>query len=170
MPISTPIHDSVAGNLYTEIPRSQLLEESPPREAPFSSVYDLTWSHDASAKVDFYLVGQTISASLTPILNEELSRFRARHSRIAPQEEHDPIYRTNNDRVTLLARKYVAHERFSEEEHARLAILTERLRQLVPAVTKSELENIDGMLRLIEEAEQTDSEIRALIGFDAKDA
>ena len=51
---------------------------------------------------------------------------------------------TNRSRLELLARRYVTKQ-LSPEEDARLAILTERIRRLIPRVTIEDFERLESM-------------------------
>lgn len=65
----------------------------------------------------------------------------------------------NEKRVALLARKYV-HSRLSPEEQARLAIVTERIRTLLPRISVDELENIEKLASRTKELDDYDMEVR----------
>lgn len=74
-------------------------------------------------------------------------RSRARPLSVEEPSVEDQIDRTNKERIELLARQYVAKEKFSSEEEARLAIVTARVRQLLPAVTAAEYEALEKNLQ-----------------------
>lgn len=160
----TAINDELAAWLRVEASQSALLEETPTEE-PFSTFFRSTWSHGESpgewdfSKPQFGVWG-------TPVLNDEpVRRVAAWH----PWEEttqEDPAARSNSDRITLLARKYVAKEQFSDEEKARLAIVTERVRQLMPAATASAFESLIEVLKLVRQVAESDRDIRTKIGID----
>lgn len=83
-------------------------------------------------------------------------RRRARPLQESTQAPEDHFEKANIERIELLARQYVAKDRFSSEEQARLAIVTERVRQLLPAVTVAEFEALERGL-------EKSSEISALL-------
>ena len=75
-------------------------------------------------------------------------QFRRTRSRARPLELDEPsvedhLDQANEQRIELLARQYVAKDKFSSEDLARLAIVTERVRQLLPAVTVAEFEALE---------------------------
>lgn len=65
----------------------------------------------------------------------------------------------NEKRVALLARKYV-QSRLSPEEQARLAIVTERIRTLLPRISIEELQNIEKLASRTKELDDYDMEVR----------
>lgn len=73
--------------------------------------------------------------------------------------------KASTERMELLARKYVAKSDASTEDIARLAIVTERLRQLVPAVNTGDLETLAAMLEAVKVIESADHETRERIGI-----
>jgi hypothetical protein len=73
---------------------------------------------------------------------------------------HPAFVKANADRVELLARKYVAKERFPDEQSARLAILTERVRKLIPAVTAEEYEALEHRLKDVQELSALNIKLR----------
>ncbi len=72
----------------------------------------------------------------------------------------EPAKKANADRIALLARKYAAKDMFSTEEFARLQIVTERVRQLLPAVTASDLETIETIALQLNKIRSTNEELR----------
>jgi hypothetical protein len=71
----------------------------------------------------------------------------------------------NHTRLTLLARQYVAGK-LSIEEEARLAIVAERVRRLIPRVTVEDFEALERILEEAEHIESTDIERRQRLGID----
>ena len=65
----------------------------------------------------------------------------------------------SSDRLKLLARKY-ARKDFSKEDEARLVMVTERLRHLVPRVTVDDFAVLEKMATRIREMEKEDDEVR----------
>ena len=64
---------------------------------------------------------------------------------VEPEDEdvglEDESEMANSERLELLARRY-ADQKFSPEEGARLAVVTARIRRLIPRVTETDLENL----------------------------
>lgn len=77
----------------------------------------------------------------------------------------DPVWKMGQDRLALLARKYAAKgaskEKFADEEYARLLIITERMRRLMPAITKTDMAAMDEIVTVLEGVERTEEEVRA---------
>jgi hypothetical protein len=71
----------------------------------------------------------------------------------------------NRDRLQLLARAYVAGK-LSIEEDARLAIVTERVRRLIPRVTIEDFEAIERVAQEVERISLEDSQRRRRLGID----
>jgi hypothetical protein len=71
----------------------------------------------------------------------------------------------NRTRLALLARQYEA-SRFSIEEEARLVIVTERVRRLIPRVTVEDFEALQAILEDVEHIESADIERRRRLGID----
>jgi len=70
------------------------------------------------------------------------------------EAELSPAESANRDRLALLAREYVAGQ-LSTEEEARLKIVSERVRRLIPRVTSQDFEELE---RIATELEQIGSE------------
>jgi hypothetical protein len=68
-------------------------------------------------------------------------------------------------RLALLARQYETARLLTEEE-ARLAIVTERVRRLIPRVTVDEFEALQAILEEAERIESADVERRRRLGID----
>jgi len=71
----------------------------------------------------------------------------------------------NRTRLALLARHYEA-ARLSIEEEARLAIVTERVRHLIPRVTEDDFEALQAILEDVERIKSADIERRRRLGID----
>jgi len=96
---------------------------------------------------------------------EVSSAFRHRRGGV-PAEEDAFLLCTQDQRVALLARKYIEGRHFSDEEDARLRILTERLRRLIPRVTTEDLEKIESLVVDVNEANKQNQAIRRRLGLD----
>ena len=70
----------------------------------------------------------------------------------------------NRDRLQLLARAYVAGK-LSTEEEARLAIVTERVRRLIPRVTSADFEELERIAEDLRRIELEDSQRRIRLGL-----
>jgi len=70
----------------------------------------------------------------------------------------------NRDRLELLARAYVAGQ-LSNEEQARLTIVIQRVRHLIPRVTVTDFERLEQIARDIEQLGSEDAERRRLLGI-----
>ena len=70
----------------------------------------------------------------------------------------------NRDRLELLARAYVAGQ-LSNEEQARLTIVTERVRRLIPRVTVTDFERLEQIAGDVERIGSEDAERRRLLGI-----
>jgi len=71
------------------------------------------------------------------------------------------------DRITLLARRYVSAH-LSTEGEARLAILTERVRRLVPRVTAEDIDAVNAALDRLEAIDSRDRDRRERLGLESK--
>ena len=71
----------------------------------------------------------------------------------------------NRTRLALLARQYEA-ARLTIEEEARLAIVTERVRRLIPRVTVDDFEALQAILEEAERIGSADIERRRRLGID----
>lgn len=68
----------------------------------------------------------------------------------------------NQSRLELLAREYVAGQ-LSTEESARLAIVSARVRHLIPRVTLQDFERLEGLAKELKEIESNNAEIQRQI-------
>jgi Arc/MetJ-type ribon-helix-helix transcriptional regulator len=76
----------------------------------------------------------------------------------------DATAAANRQRTELLARKYGSEE-FSAEDELRLGALTERVRQLVPQVTQSDWQSVEGVHARLGEIEDRTRRVRARYGL-----
>jgi hypothetical protein len=72
---------------------------------------------------------------------------------------------TNRARLELLARQYVARQ-LSTEEEARLAIVSEKVRRLIPRVTAEDFEALESIIEEAKRIESADLERRHRLGID----
>lgn len=80
----------------------------------------------------------------------------------------DAADKANSARVELLARKYAGKEGLSKEEGARFAIVTERIRQLLPPVTTEDFESLEQVLKSVRKIESADIAVREKLGLPHK--
>jgi hypothetical protein len=73
-----------------------------------------------------------------------------------------PADTANRSRLELLAREYVAGQ-LSTEEGARLAIVSERVRRLIPRVTLQDFERLEELGREVKGIESNNAELRRRI-------
>lgn len=163
----TAINDELAARLKVNLPLSALLEDEV-ADGLFATFFGSTWTHSETGhgKPDFW--AHKLTTWGTPALNDRPIR---RVSILRSPEEAasvEPSVGIINDRITLLARKYVAKEQFRDEEKARLAIVTERVRQLMPAIKTSEFESLIEVLKLVKQVAESDKEMRNRLGIDPR--
>ncbi|MEW8050339.1 MAG: hypothetical protein AB2776_20665 [Candidatus Thiodiazotropha endolucinida] len=106
---------------------------------------------------------QLTSDKLTLKFTDNLTTRYTQHKTVEPVELIDQNLikldeKTNQHRITLLSRKY-ARKSLSQEESARLNMLTERLRNLVPEITESEVAHMEHLSNVLEKAAQSAQEI-----------
>lgn len=158
----TPVYGMTTGLLEFDAPKSILLKELIGNEA-FSSIARATSLHDESLSVFQDTIRGTgwssIQEKCVPRRHE--SPFPARNEK----QENAPLEKAASDRITLLARKYIEKETFSDEEKARLAIVTARARQLAPAITLHQIESLNEALEQIKQVEESDRQIRESLGI-----
>lgn len=148
-------------DLDTDVPASSVLSESMAKR-PFALFFASTGGEHGAVHDSLF----TRSTSGTPLLSEKPSQQPETWIWRAPEPtREDQIARLNNERVALLARKYVAKENFNDEESARLAIVTERVRKLLPAVAAKEYEVLEHILKLVKQARETDKGLRERVGI-----
>lgn len=115
-------------------------------------------------------------ATLTSILVDDVMDIREdRQTRVIVNVTTDTRYHTfdaadkaNSDRVELLARKYAVKEGLSKEDAARFAIVTERIRQLLPTVSAEDFENLEQVLETVREIKSADIAAREKLGLPHK--
>lgn len=158
----TPVRAKAAIVLDEASSRSGLLSDSF-SEDPFENSIASTGLFSAiqSLTVDsFYF------ANSTPISTERSLRRSTSIRDFSLREPERAIDAALEKRRTLLARKYVAKESFSDESAARLAILNEQMRRLLPAVSSKEVEALESAMAVLADARGVDSELRASLGLD----
>ena len=74
-------------------------------------------------------------------------------------ETFNPVSDVNEDRITLLARKY-ANKHMLPEDSARLNILTQRLRNTLPGITERDLEIMEGLNKQLESANRLNDRLQ----------
>lgn len=99
---------------------------------------------------------------VTPVEREEL--ITEYNQSIHESEE---VEATNIDRIKLLARKY-ARKGLSTEDEARLEIVTERIRQLIPRVTIEDFEHLGKIAEEIKNISDADNKLRKELGLNDK--
>lgn len=110
---------------------------------------------------EYLLVSRDITATT------EAEEFSKTEPSIA-QEPREALPRSdaeiaNRDRLELLARAYVAGQ-LSNEEQARLAIVSERVRRLIPRITSADFEQLERIAEDIKRSESEDLERRNRFG------
>jgi hypothetical protein len=138
------------------------------RRSPTSQVWALATTLVAQAHgLDFN--EHFFALQHTPVLkekSEEPQFFLPEEEAITQQDLIAPIAETaNRNRIELLARQYVAGQ-LSTEEEARLAIVTERVRRLIPHVTEEDFLALEQILEDAERIEMEDRERRRQLGLD----
>lgn len=87
-------------------------------------------------------------------------------SSISPHGEQETEADSHNrTRLALLARQYVERQ-LKLEDKARLAIATERVRQLIPRVTVEDFEALTDILEDVAKIQAADTERRRRLGID----
>ena len=112
------------------------------------------------------LIGDLFSPrDMTGYRNEELVAIDHQIAEEMSDEtpaEVSPADSANQSRLELLAREYVAGQ-LSNEESARLAIVSERVRRLIPRVTLQDFERLEVIGRELKEIESDNAELRQRI-------
>jgi hypothetical protein len=104
----------------------------------------------------------------TPVL--ERTKRAAVPQAPVPAGEAPPgtlLERTRDDRLALLARRYVAGD-LTPEDDARLRIATERMRRLLPYVTPADVEAVETMVGEVEALDARLEAIRTRFGIGPK--
>lgn len=144
--------------LFAETESPTWIEKGPSRQflvQPFSS----TWTEQALDGWHAQMAKQD-ERELRTLSSIDFTDRRGRPP-IEDEEaiEANPLTKAAEARVQLLARKYVAKEKFSEEESARLAIVTERVRKLLPAVTAYEFEALESGLTALRSVAESNAKL-----------
>lgn len=115
------------------------------------------------------------AATLTSMFVEDVMNIEDRQARVFVTHATDRRYpisdvaeKANAARVELLARKYAGTEGLSKEDNARFAIVTERIRQLLPAVTAEDYERLEQVLETVRGFESADNLVRVKLGIPLK--
>jgi hypothetical protein len=113
-----------------------------------------------------FLIGDVFTPrDMTGYRNEEVVAI---DQQIAEEMSNEPpaevslAESANQSRLGLLAREYVAGQ-LSTEEEARLAIVSERVRRLIPRVTLQDFEHLEGIGRELKEIESDNAALRQRI-------
>jgi hypothetical protein len=160
---STPLHRA-SGLPVAEPSASALLGEAKLLERGTQTRNGSTHAESAPSTFDALHAHYLFTATLTTgETRRSVRRQRTRPLREeqAPAEDH--LDRSNNERIELLARQYVAKDKLSSEEQARLAIVTERVRQLLPAVTVAEFEALEKNLEASRQVSNKLTDLRTRI-------
>jgi hypothetical protein len=113
-----------------------------------------------------FLIGDVFAArDMTGSRHEELVSVDQQIAEEMSDEaavEISPAETANQSRLALLAREYVAGQ-LSTEEEARLAIVSERVRRLIPRVTLKDFEQLEAIGSELKEIESDNVELRRRI-------
>lgn len=96
---------------------------------------------------------------------EDLDIVEARN--VEPAAPSDKAITENSRRLQLLARKY-ARKGLTSEEQARLDIVTERVRQLMPRVMATDLEKLEELAQRAARIREIDETVRRELGIEAR--
>ena len=111
----TALNEQTSPGSAIEFSQSPLIEDSETNKF-FSTFFGSTSLHQDPQRVDPFGFNQQSEGMHTPLLNEGLLvTVRAWRAKSHLIEERNPFNRSNDDRLTLLARKYVAQESFPDE-------------------------------------------------------
>lgn len=80
------------------------------------------------------------------------------------EDSYNKTHSTNEERIKLLARKYI--RRLSNEENARLEMLCERVRQLFPRVTADDFAQLEKIGTELKDFEEENKRIREKYNLD----
>ena len=158
-PVSPLLDDSAKRRLFAEYFASTSIE-GPDLEGrvAFTEFFAPTWTDlplDIHARLE-----SAVSDWVTPLHTERSVRHPTRTLVRAEPTDVDPVTKVTEERIQLLARKYVAKEKYSDEERARLAIVTERVRKLLPAVTVREFEALEQVLTSLRDITKENASLR----------
>lgn len=113
-----------------------------------------------------FLIGDVFTpTNMTGYRNEEsvsIDHQIAEEMSDEPPEELSAADIANQSRLELLARKYVSGQ-LSTEESARLAIVSERVRRLIPRVTLQDFERLEGLGMELKQIESNNADLRRRI-------
>lgn len=137
---------------------------------PFSLFFGPT-SALSSGPLDLTELEPKADSGRTPLISEQTKATSGATWHLSakgPVDDTDSTFedaaaRQNEIRITLLARKYVSKDQFSSEERARLAIATERVRQLMPAVTSAEFDVLSNVLGQLKDLQVAGNQLRIAI-------
>ena len=101
--------------------------------------------------------GQKESTRLNSDLQQEIPIIN--QTMLDETQSHNEIEITKETRIALLARKY-AENQFSLEESARLDILTEKVRRLIPSITDKDREKMEDLNSRLTTISTVNNEIR----------
>jgi len=105
-----------------------------------------------------------IRADQTPAIHDEFVNTYYINMILHP--ETNDVNKTNDSRLKLLGRKYAGKDSsFSPEEAARLDIVTERIRLMLPAVSSRDVEKLEMAVDAIRKVTLSDEKIRRELGI-----
>jgi hypothetical protein len=164
-------------NTPAELTSSQFEIKEEPGDTPLAAgargTERVVWGFAATTQImnpsylalnDYVLISRDMTgASEEEVLRgtEMLSEEAARE---LPSQPMGDAEIANRDRLELLARSYVAGK-LSAEEDARLAIVTERVRRLIPRVTVDDFERLREMAEDVRRIEAEDHDRRRRLGL-----
>ena len=158
-PMSPLLEESPERQLFAELSSSTWIEASPANEL-FADFFSPTWTEHSLLATQALFAEQGAAEWSTPLHTDHLARRPKRPPYRGEQPDVDPLTKATEDRVQLLARKYVAKDKFSDEESARLEIVTERVRKLLPAVTAQEFEALEQVLTSLRDISKANASLR----------
>ncbi len=151
---------------YEEVSHEDSTPEASPWGFPFPSREGPPISDPDSTSFSFYrpFFDHRPSWADTVLSSTQTGR------KLEPEKFHSAarspkVEQARDKRLTLLARKYAA-KGFSEEETARLEILTARLRQMVPRVEVRDFEELEKIAQEMQASRDRLAEIKRKLGFD----
>ena len=111
---------------------------------------------------DSYTRTNSVSYFLT--LEDDEKTTKIEGNKIVNDQQEDYSESVNRDRIELLAKKY-AQKKFSKEDDARLAIVTQKIRQLIPRVTIGDFEVLADIAEEIQRINERDENLRNDLGL-----
>lgn len=160
---NTPVSTKQATDLEMRPAASPLLSDHHPDADLFSYFFEPTIAYEAPLETGWLVDKEAGDLWDTPLLDQTGSSHGARWYTIPTTQQNQPLERANKDRIALLARKFVDKENFSEEARARLAIVTERVRKMLPAVTAEEYAALEENLQELKAVSDMNTQLRALL-------